>query len=107
MVKLKTFKNTDKFCQFKIFFYVQRLAETIRLAHQMIPEKNFKDEVQKNCEQRGIVFLPQPNRYREGKQVYKIGKVLAYIDGGSIFVNKNGTDWKPTNLNILLDTADI
>ncbi|XP_066602843.1 septin-interacting protein 1 [Prorops nasuta] len=67
----------------------------------------FKYFVQKNCEERGILFMPIPNKYREAKQVYKIGNFQAYMDSSSIFVCHNGTNWVPTNLNALLEMAQL
>ncbi|KAK0075500.1 hypothetical protein PV325_006813 [Microctonus aethiopoides] len=84
---------------------IERLAEAMRTASQ-IPQ-GFKDLVQKKCEERGILFMPIPNRYREAKQVYKVGNVQAYIDGNVLFICHNGGNWVPTNLNSLLDMAEI
>lgn len=86
-------------------FSFQRIAEAVRTASQ-IPQ-GFKDLIQKRCEERGILFMPIPNRYREAKQVYKIGNVQAYIDRNVVFVCHNGSTWAPTHLNALLDTAEI
>ncbi|XP_029660083.1 tuftelin-interacting protein 11 isoform X2 [Formica exsecta] len=68
--------------------------------------KNFKDIVQEKCEKRGILFMKIPNRYKEGKQVYKVGNIQAYIDGNLLFVCHNGTNWIPTPLNALLDMSE-
>ncbi|KAG7204874.1 hypothetical protein KM043_005274 [Ampulex compressa] len=84
---------------------MERLAEAVRTASQ-IPQ-GFKDLVQKKCEERGILFMPIPNRYREAKQVYKVGNVQAYIDGNVLFVCHNGTTWMPTHLNALLDMSEL
>ncbi|XP_032663976.1 tuftelin-interacting protein 11 [Odontomachus brunneus] len=84
---------------------IERLAEAVRTASQ-IPQ-GFKDLVQKKCEERGILFMPIPNRYKEAKQVYKVGNVQAYIDGNVLFVCHNGTNWMPTHLNALLDMSEL
>lgn len=81
----------------------ESLAEAVRVANQ-VPQ-GFRELVQKNCEERGIVFVPIPKRYREGKQVYRCGKILVYIDRNVIFLSENGTTWRPTSLNGLLDMA--
>lgn len=83
---------------------LQRHAEAGRTVSQ-IPQ-GFKDFVQKKCEERGILFMPIPNRYKEAKQVYKLGKVQAYIDGNVLLVSHNGTNWIPTHLNALLDMSE-
>ncbi|XP_057340209.1 tuftelin-interacting protein 11-like [Microplitis mediator] len=84
---------------------IERLAEAVRTASQ-IP-LGFKDLVQKKCEERGILFMPMANRYREAKQVYKVGNVQAYIDGSVLFVNHKTSNWVPTHLNALLDMAEL
>lgn len=88
-----------------IFVLLQRLAEAVRTASQ-IPQ-GFKDLVQKKCEERGILFMPIPNRYREAKQVYKVGNVQAYIDRNVLFVCHNGMNWMPIHLNALLDMSEL
>ncbi|XP_076181741.1 septin interacting protein 1 isoform X2 [Ptiloglossa arizonensis] len=84
---------------------MERLAEAVRTASQ-IPQ-GFKDLVQKKCEERGILFMPIPNRYREAKQVYKVGNVQAYIDRNVLFVCHNGMNWMPIHLNALLDMSEL
>lgn len=86
-------------------FIFQSIAEAMRIVNQ-IPH-GFKDFVQKKCEERGILFMPIPNKYREAKQVYKVGNLQAYIDGKALFVCHGGTNWVPTNLNTLLDKCDM
>jgi tuftelin-interacting protein 11 len=61
----------------------EMLAEAVRTASQ-IPQ-GFKELIQKRCEERGIVFMPPPNRYREGKRVYRCGKLQVYIDRNVVF----------------------
>lgn len=51
--------------------------------------------------------MPIPNRYKEGKQVYKVGNVQAYIDSNVLFVCHNGGNWMPTHLNALLDMSEL
>lgn len=83
--------------------------ESLRISSSQIPQQSFsfKDIIAKNCEERGILFVPIPNRYREAKQVYRIGSgsTQCYIDKNVVFVTTNGTSWAPTNLNNLLDIA--
>ncbi|GFG29832.1 hypothetical protein Cfor_02451 [Coptotermes formosanus] len=81
----------------------EMLAEAVRTASQ-IPQ-GFKELIQKRCEERGIVFVPLPNRYREGKQIYRCGKIQIYIDRSVVFVSDNGTSWSPMSLNNMLDMA--
>ncbi len=70
---------------------------------QQIPQ-TFKDLVAKKCSERGILFMPIPNRSYEGKQVYKCGNVMVYLDRTVIFVNRGGM-WLHTPLDELLAKA--
>lgn len=84
---------------------LQSIAEAAKTAAQ-IPQ-GFKDLVTKRCEERGILFVPVANKYREAKQVYRIGNngVQCYIDRNVIFYAHNNSTWTPTSLNKLLDIA--
>ncbi|XP_070168890.1 septin interacting protein 1 [Polyergus mexicanus] len=84
-----------------------RMERFVEAGQTMAPNsKNFKDIVQEKCEKRGILFMKIPNRYKEGKQVYKVGNIQAYVDGNLLFVCHNGTNWIPTPLNALLDMSE-
>lgn len=80
------------------------LAEAVRTASQ-IPQ-GYKELIQKRCEERNILFVPLSNRYREGKQIYRCGKVLLYIDRNVVFVSYNGGNtWSPASLFTVLEKA--
>jgi tuftelin-interacting protein 11 len=79
------------------------MADAIRLTSQ-VPH-GFRDLVQMKCEELGLVFMPVPNRYYEGKQVYKCGNVLIYISGNVIFVQRDGRAFVPVSLNQLIQMA--
>jgi len=79
------------------------MADAIRLTSQ-VPH-GFRDLVQMKCEELGLVFMPVPNRYYEGKQVYKCGNVLIYISGNVIFVQCDGRTFLPVSLNQLIQMA--
>jgi tuftelin-interacting protein 11 len=64
----------------------EMLAEAVHTASQI--SQGFKER----CEERGIVFMPLPNRFREGK-------LQVYIDRNVVFVTENGSEWSPTALN--------
>lgn len=85
--------------------YQQTLAEAVRTAAK-IPQ-GFKDLVAKRCEEKGILFVPIPNKYYEAKQVYRLGSngVQCYIDRNVVFYTQNNSSWLPTSLNKLLDMA--
>ena len=73
--------------------------------NQPIP-LSFKESVVKRCEDRGVLFVPIPNRFYETKQVYKVGTTMqCYIDRNVLFTSTNGLNWVPTSLNRLLDIA--
>ncbi|XP_044753287.1 septin-interacting protein 1 [Coccinella septempunctata] len=84
---------------------VESFAEVIRITSQ-IPQ-GFKDLVAKRCEERGILFVPITNKFREAKQVYRMGTngVQCYIDRNVIFYSSNNSTWLPISLNRLLDLA--
>ncbi len=70
---------------------------------QNIPQ-TFKDLLAKKCADRGILFVPIPNRSYEGKQVYKCGNAMIYLDRTVIFVNRGGM-WLHMPLDELLAKA--
>ncbi|KAL1505399.1 hypothetical protein ABEB36_004973 [Hypothenemus hampei] len=84
---------------------IESLAEAVRSAAQ-IPQ-GFRDLVTRRCEERGILFVPIPNKFHEAKQVYRIGSsgVQCYIDRNVIFYSQNNSTWIPTSLNSLLDIS--
>ena len=68
-----------------------------------IPE-NFKDLLSQKCAERGILFAPMPGRFHEGKQMYRCGNVVVYIDRSVIFFQRSGM-WVHTSLDDLLRNA--
>ncbi|CAB3360945.1 Hypothetical predicted protein [Cloeon dipterum] len=80
------------------------MAEAVRTAGQ-IPH-GFRELLQKKCEERGILFMPIPNRYHEAKQVYRCGKIQVYLDRSVLFICKsNANIWVPSDLQSALDAA--
>ena len=80
------------------------MMESARTSNQMVD--GFKDLLQKRCEERGVVFLPLANRYREGKQIYRCGSHLQlYIDRNVLFYSENGANWAPISLQALIEKA--
>ncbi|XP_045473883.1 tuftelin-interacting protein 11 [Harmonia axyridis] len=84
---------------------VDNFADALRMTSQ-IPQ-NFKDLVAKRCEENGILFVPITNKYREAKQVYRMGTngIQCYIDRNVVFYSNNNSTWLPVSLNRLLDMA--
>jgi len=63
-----------------------------------------RDFLAKKCAEQGILFVPVPNRTHDGKQVYKCGNTLIYLDRSDIFFNRGGM-WLHTDLEELLQKA--
>ncbi|XP_054159386.1 tuftelin-interacting protein 11-like [Oppia nitens] len=67
---------------------------------------NFRQLVERRAEDKGILFMPIANRLYEGKQVYKFGKQIIFIDRQVLFImNSNDNKWIPTSLQSLIDSA--
>lgn len=81
----------------------QNMAESVRTTSQ-VPQ-GFRELVQKRCEEKGILFMPLPNRFKDGKQIYRVGNVMVYIEKNVLFACNNNNFWVPTSLNSLLDQA--
>jgi tuftelin-interacting protein 11 len=58
------------------------------------------------CEELGLVFVPMPNKYYEGKQVYRCGRALVYISANVIYIQREGI-WIPTSLEKLIQAATM
>jgi len=80
----------------------QVMADAMRLTAQV--PNGFRDLVQMKCEELGLLFIPIPNRYYEGKQVYKCGNALIYISANVIYIQKDGL-WSPTSLQQMINSA--
>ncbi|KFD61936.1 hypothetical protein M514_07688 [Trichuris suis] len=66
---------------------------------------SFKDIVERRAAELGIVFLPVPNRYREGKPVYRFGQRFIYIDRNVIFMQQSFDQWIPVSLEQVVSSA--
>uniref|UniRef100_A0A914X693 Uncharacterized protein n=1 Tax=Plectus sambesii TaxID=2011161 RepID=A0A914X693_9BILA len=67
---------------------------------------SFKELVEQRAADLGVPFVPQPNRFREGKPVFWFGKVSVYIDQNVIFALNLGTNtWEPMGLDHLLQVC--
>ncbi|CAL1280519.1 unnamed protein product [Larinioides sclopetarius] len=83
----------------------EAMMQTIRGATSTASiTSSFKELIEKKAEESNILFMPVAGRYQEGKQVYRFGSSLLYLDRGVIFVFNQKT-WVPTSLQSLLDTA--
>ncbi|XP_017783824.1 PREDICTED: septin-interacting protein 1 isoform X2 [Nicrophorus vespilloides] len=84
---------------------IDTFQEAVRSA-SCIPQ-GYKDLIAKRCEERGILFVPIPNKYHEAKQVYRLGSngTQCYIDRNVVFYTRDNSNWLPTSLTRLLDMA--
>lgn len=80
----------------------QVMADAIRLTAQV--PNGFRDLVQMKCEELGLLFMPVPHRYYEGKQVYKCGNAFIYISANVIYIQRDGM-WTPTSLQQMINFA--
>ena len=69
------------------------------------PETSAKVKIEKMAAEHNLLFLPQPNRFQEGKQIYRLGNINLYIDRNVIVYLSNGI-WTPTlNINEIINNA--
>jgi tuftelin-interacting protein 11 len=64
----------------------------------------FKELLERKAEESGLVFVPVPNRYHEGKQIYRLGRVQMVLDRGVVFVQADQS-WSPVSMGRLLEMA--
>ncbi|KAH6924664.1 hypothetical protein HPB50_021805 [Hyalomma asiaticum] len=67
-------------------------------------QMTFKELIEQRAQEKNLLFVPMSHRFQEGKQVYRLGHVMLYLDRNVIFVF-NGKTWVPTSLQSLLDMA--
>ncbi|GAB1606956.1 tuftelin-interacting protein 11-like [Argonauta hians] len=63
---------------------------------------SFKELVEKMAIDHNLVFIPIAGKSHEGKQVYRFGSVLMYLDRNVVFVLDN-QNWIPVSLSSLVD----
>lgn len=67
------------------------------------PQLMFKDLVELRAREAGVLYVPQLNKFREGKPVYWFGNVSIYIDRNVIFAfNVETQQWSPIGLDHLM-----
>ena len=79
-----------------------QMSGSVSMAPQ-VPE-TFRELVANKCGERGILFMPVPGRNHEGKQIYRCGNSMVYIDRTNIFVQRSSM-WIHTSLDNLLSNA--
>ena len=68
--------------------------------------QTLKDITEKRCNERGILFIPVPDRSHNGRPVYRCGKRLVFFNKNLIYAQSE-TGWLPTSLNVLLDEGQL
>jgi tuftelin-interacting protein 11 len=62
---------------------------------------SFKELIERKAVENNILFVQIPNRFKEGKQIYRFGNLNVYIDRNVLFMLLNGT-WIPASINDIL-----
>uniref|UniRef100_A0A0N5AM51 G-patch domain-containing protein n=1 Tax=Syphacia muris TaxID=451379 RepID=A0A0N5AM51_9BILA len=66
-------------------------------------EKYLIELLEMKARELGVLFLPQSERYRDGRPVYYFGNASIYIDRNAIFCYSSKTQqWEPVSLDYLL-----
>lgn len=65
---------------------------------------SMREVVERRCQERGIVFVPLPDRKHEGRPVYRCGKLNVSFNKNIIYVQTE-RGWMPKSLTTLLDDA--
>ncbi|VDP14527.1 unnamed protein product [Soboliphyme baturini] len=66
---------------------------------------SFTELIERRAIDMGIPFMPVPNKYREGKPVFRFGPFLIYVDMNVIFMQQQMNQWIPVSLEQLVSTA--
>ena len=61
--------------------------------------------VENRCEERGILWMPIPNRFMEGKQIYQCGNRQVYFDRNVLFVSQGGGIFTPMSWQEMLENS--
>jgi tuftelin-interacting protein 11 len=64
----------------------------------------FKDIIEKKAAEHNLLFLPVLNRFKEGKQIYRLGNLNIYIDRNVVFMLQNG-GWIPASISEIMQKA--
>ncbi|CAF0720469.1 unnamed protein product [Brachionus calyciflorus] len=65
---------------------------------------SFKDIIERKAAECNIMFVPIINKFKEGKQVYRLGNINVYLDRNVAFMLQNGS-WIPASLREIFDKA--
>ena len=59
--------------------------------------------LQFQAEEENLLFAPVPGKSQEGHQVYRLGKVLVYVDRNVMFMQETNMRWVPASLQTVVD----
>jgi tuftelin-interacting protein 11 len=78
----------------------------VNAAHQAGMQQrtaSFKELVEQRAAERGVAFIPQANKFREGKPVFWFGNISVYIDRNVVFALDLATNiWSPIGIDHLM-----
>lgn len=64
----------------------------------------FKDMIEKKAADHNLLFLPVLNRFKDNRQVYRLGNLNIYMDRNVVFMLQNGV-WIPTSIQEMIAKA--
>ena len=70
----------------------------------LVPQGS-RELVEYRCQQLGILFIPLANRFQAGRQVFRVGQLLAYFDRQIAFVLTPNAAWIPVSAQQLIEMA--
>ncbi|GMR38664.1 hypothetical protein PMAYCL1PPCAC_08859 [Pristionchus mayeri] len=93
----------------------QRLSTPLPTSHSLsaspaargAPEEmkfSAKEALEIMATKRGITYIPQPGKTKDGQQVYTFGKQSIFVNRGMIYVKSAG-EWKPIDFQELMSIA--
>lgn len=65
---------------------------------------SLKDILERKASENNLMFLPVPNKFKEGKQVYRFGNLNIYLEGNVVFMLQNGV-WRPTSISEIIQNS--
>ena len=68
---------------------------------------NLREFIEYRCAQLGILCIPLVDRFRDGKQIFRIGNVLCHLDRQVVFVSVERNVWTPVTILQLFKLAAL
>lgn len=79
------------------------------LQHPMVVPllTNLRDQIEQMAAQRGLLFMPLPNRFYEGKQVFRLENQQIYFERNVAFCyNAADSGWHPVTVTDLMSMSE-